>query len=684
MSEQHNHAHASSCSCGHAHHEHHAGCGCGHAHHEEPCCAHEHCCTEDHEDTGDPSHSHGHCHTHEHGCSCAACDAAEGEEKKAGPKEILLVGGAVLLVAASFLLPEGLWRTVLLAAAALLVGWEMFIEGIKGLFRLSLDEMTLMTIAVVAAFAIGEGFEGAMVTILFHIGEFIENRAVLQGRKRIDALLSIVPETANRLGPDGAVQTVPSKEVAVGEPLLIRAGERVPLDCEVLSGESELDTSAVTGESQPQPAAAGSMLLSGMVNLSGALQCRVTRDYHNSTASKIAQMVREATEKKSKTEKFITRFSRVYTPVVVLLAVLLAVLPPLLGAGAFSVWLSRALIFLVASCPCALVISIPITFYNIIGAASRNGALIKGSQHIETLSKIRQVVFDKTGTLTTGQLSVAGVTPAAGISAEQVLRLAAICESASVHPIAQAVREKAGSVPAPQSAEDIPGKGVRAVIDGKAYYCGSARLMEENGLSTASLPAASLYLADEERVLGAITAGDTIRPEAKDALLALQKQGVSRTVMLSGDRRDAAERVQKQLGITEVRAELLPQDKVTAMESLRRNGVTAFVGDGINDGPVLAAADIGFAMGMGSDLAAQAADVVLMGDNLGSIARTIALARRGLTIARQNLVFILAVKLIVLVLGALGYAPMWAAVFADVGVCVLTVLNSLRAGAIRK
>ena len=637
---------------------------------------HHECSCQEHE------HHHHHHDEQEHSCSCTVCS---GAEPKTGIREILFVGISIILTIASFFVPEGWPRTIVLAAAALLVGWKMFWEGIHGLFRFSLDEMTLMTIAVAAAFIIGEGFEGAMVTILFHIGEYIEDRAVRSGRKRIDALLSIVPETANLLDGSETPQTVSAREIKIGSKILIRAGERVPLDCEVLSGTSEADTSAVTGESQPAAVEPGSQLLSGMINLSGALTCRTTQDYHGSTASKIAQLVREATQQKGKTERFITRFSKIYTPIVVALALLLAVIPPLAGIGSFSVWVHRALIFLVASCPCALVISIPMTFYNVISSASRCGALIKGSQHIETLAAIQQVVLDKTGTLTTGKLKVSTVSPISQIEPNELLRLAAICESASVHPIAQAVREAAGTVPQPESAEDVPGKGVKAIISGTRYLCGSAKLMEEAGFSTASLPHASLYLANETGILGCIQTSDKIRPEAQQAMKDLQNIGVTHTVMLTGDRIDAARTVQDELGLSDIRAELLPQDKVSAMKELRKlHGISAFVGDGINDGPVLAAADIGFAMGMGSDLAAQAADVVLMSNNLCSVSRTIQAARKGLRVARQNLIFILLIKAIVLILGALGYAPMWSAVFADVGVCVLTVLNSMRAGIVPK
>lgn len=641
------------CSCGH----------CGHNHEE-----HHHGHGHSHD------HSHGHQHSHEHACSCGACST---ERKSLGWKELVPIIGAVVLTGLSLLIPDGIWRTLVLIAATLWVGWEMILEGLKGFKRFSLDEMTLMTIAVVAAFAIGEGFEGAMVTILFHIGELIENRAVQKGRQRIDALLSIVPENANLCLADGSVETRPAASIKVNETILIRAGERVPLDCAVLEGNSEADTSAVTGESQPVAVEPGSSLLSGMINLSGVLKCRVERDFSNSTASKIAQMVEEATEKKGKTEKFITRFAKVYTPVVVALALLLAVVPSLV-TGNWTEWVHRALIFLVASCPCALVISVPLAFYSIIGASSRYGALIKGSQHIETLAAVRQVVFDKTGTLTTGKLSVTEILPVGGVSQEDVLNLAAACESASVHPIAQAVRQKAGNAPQPDSAEDIPGKGVKAVIQGKTYLCGSIKLLAEHGFSTENLPEAALYLADESQVLGAIRTGDTIRPEAEEAIQRLHGMGISRTVMLTGDREAAANRVRQQLGLTEARAELLPQDKVSAMEDIRKTGVSAFVGDGINDGPVLAAADAGFAMGMGSDLAAQAADVVLMNDKLTALPQTLAVCRKGMRVIRQNITGILVIKAAVLILGALGYAPMWAAVFADVGVTLLAVLSTMR------
>ena len=678
---EHDHDEHGACGCEHEHHRDHDHCDCGDDHcgcGDDHCgCGEDHCgCGEDHCGCGDDHCGCGddHCDGHGH-CSCAACSE---EEVETTSKDIAFLIISAVLIGVSFLIPAGIFRTLVQAAATLLIGWKMFWEGLKGLVHFSLDEMTLMTVAVVAAFAIGEGFEGAMVTILFQIGELFENRAVMKSRKRIDALVSIVPENANRLNSDGSVTEVPASEVEPGDLLLIRAGDRVPLDCEVLEGSGQVDAAAITGESVPVTVSAGSELLSGMINLTASLKCRATRHSADSAASKIADLVKEATQQKSNTERFITRFSKWYTPIVVGMAVLLTVLPPIFGAGPFTMWLHRALIFLVASCPCALVISIPLTFYSVIGAASKKGALIKGSRHVETLAKIRNCVFDKTGTLTTGTLSVQEIRTLSDLPEEEILRLAATCESVSAHPIAKAVVAKFGSPSAPESSEEISGKGVKAVIDGKTYYCGSARLMTDAGVPLDNIPDSGLYLSDGTSVLGYIQVGDTVKPEAKETLQTLKAMGIQKTVMLTGDRAQAAETVRAQLGVDEARSNLLPQDKVSALKEIRKSGSTAFVGDGINDGPVLAAADIGIAMGMGSDLATQAADVVLPGNRLTSIPDAIRSCRKGMRIANQNIVFILAIKAAVLVLGAIGIAPMWAAVFADVGTALLAVLNSMR------
>ena len=657
--------------------------------------SHEH----DHEESCHCGHEHSHPHDHPPGCDCPLCREGGGcscghdhATHETGKKDLILLGIAAILVAVSFFLPHGetfepLWwlRLAIQAAATLFAGYDLLIAGFKGLFKFSLDEMTLMTIAVVAAFAIGEGFEGALVTILFKIGEFFEDKAVQNSRKRIDALVNIVPENANLLSPDGSVREIAAREISVGDTILVKVGDRVPLDCIILEGGSDIDTSAVTGESVPVRSEAGDFLLSGMINLSGVLKCRVEKSYENSTANKIAELVKDATREKGNTERFITKFSKIYTPVVVGLAVLIAVLPPLFGLGEFVTWLNRSLIFLVASCPCALVISVPMTFYSVIGTVSKMGALIKGSKHVEILSKAKNFVFDKTGTLTTGKVKVSGYGSLSALDKEEILRLAAVCESVSSHPIAKAVIEKAGaSLPAPDEAEEIAGKGVKAAVDGKTYYCGSYKLMNDRGIPLDAAPAANLYLSDEENLLGYIQIGDTVKPEAKAALAELKALGAQKTIMLTGDRKEQAELTAGILGVDEIYSDLLPQQKVENLLTVKQSGVTVFVGDGINDGPVLAAADLGIAMGMGSDLATQTADMVLMSNNLKGITAAIRACRKGMRIARGNIVFILLVKALVLVLGALGYAPMAAAIFADVGVTLITVLNSLRILKVRK
>lgn len=646
-------------------------------HHEESC----HC-----------GHEQSHPHDHPPGCDCPLCREGGGcscghdhGSHEASKKDLIFLGIAAVLVAVSFFLPFWWLQLVVQAAATLLAGYDLLIAGVKGLFKLSLDEMTLMSIAVIAAFAIGEGFEGALVTILFKIGEFFEDKAVQNSRQRIDALVNIVPENANLVLPDGSVQETAAKGISVGDTILVKAGDRVPLDCTILEGGSDIDTSAVTGESVPVRSEAGDLLLSGMINLNGALKCRVEKSYENSTANKIAELVKDATREKGNTERFITKFSKIYTPVVVGLAVLIAVLPPLFGLGEFVTWLNRGLIFLVASCPCALVISVPLTFYSVIGTVSKMGALIKGSKHVEILSKAKNFVFDKTGTLTTGKVTVSAYGTLSALDKEEILRLAGICESVSAHPIAKAVIEKAGaSLPAPDEAEEIAGKGVKAVVDGKTYYCGSYKLLNDRGIPLDAAPAANLYLSDETSLLGYIQIGDTVKPEAQAALVSLKALGVQKTVMLTGDRKDQAELTANALGVDEFHSDLLPQQKVENLMAVKQSGVTVFVGDGINDGPVLAAADLGIAMGMGSDLATQTADMVLMSNNLKGIPAAIRACRKGMRIARGNIVFILIVKALVLTLGALGYAPMAAAIFADVGVTLITVLNSLRILKVRK
>ncbi len=689
------------CGCGHGHHEH-DHCGCGHEHH-----GHEHCgCGHEH-------HGHEHCgcgheHHHEHGagCSCGldhdislesciddgcSCgcgcghDHDHGHSEKGSPWIPIGIAAGLAVVGMLPFLP-GFAGNLLLTAACILAGWPLFRAGLNGMIRFHLDETALLLIAAVAAIALGEFREAALVVILFRLGNQLENLAIARSKKNIAALTKIRPETANLLA-DGTVQEVSAKSVPVGSVILIKPGERVPLDAVIESGESSLDTAAITGESLPRETKAGDKVLSGMINRDGALQCRTVSSFSDSTASRIIQLVEESSVKKGQTEKLISKFARYYTPIIIVLALALTFLPPLLGQGPVSMWLQRALVFLVASCPCALVISIPLSFFAGIGAGSRRGILVKGSKSMEILAKLHSAVFDKTGTLTTGHLTVTEVHSLdESLSEEELLHLCAVGESFSSHPMAQAVVEHYGKADssAVSDYQELSGMGVRFSLKGKAYLCGGTRLLNANGIDTASLPEANIYLAQDGRVLGYLTVADTLRDDAKEVLSQLKKLGLRRTVMLTGDNAATAEKIRLACGADTVKADLLPHQKVEEMEKIKADGPALFVGDGMNDAPVLAMADVGVAMGLGTDAAIEAADVVLVADRLSGLVDAIKLSRRTLSIARFNIVFALGVKAVVLLLGALGHAAMWMAVFADVGVSILCVLNSTRILASKK
>ncbi len=557
------------------------------------------------------------------------------------------------------------------------------------------DENFLMTIATIGALATGEYPEAVFVMLFYRVGELFEELAVGKSRASIAALMDIRPDTAH-VERDGQTVTVSPEDVAVSEIMVVRPGERVALDGEVIDGTSTLDTVALTGESLPRDIALGDSIVSGCVNLTGLLRVRVTKPAHESTVAKILEMVENASDRKSKSEHFISRFARIYTPAVVIAAVLLASLPPLfLGMsdpGVWKEWLLRAMSFLVISCPCALVISVPLSFFGGIGGASRQGILIKGANYLEALAACDTVVFDKTGTLTEGRFTVRSVTPVMGMTPDELLRLTAAAETHSTHPIAKAIAAAhGGSLPTPTSVEELAGHGVRAVVEGHTLLVGNDQLMTAHGVVIpADAPAAAtatagtvIHVAVDGTYAGYITVGDRPKADAAEALAALRACGVKQTVMLTGDTEAVAKEVAATLGVDTYRAGLLPADKVTEVEALladpARRGKLAFVGDGINDAPVLARADIGIAMGgLGSDAAIEAADIVLMDDKPGGIATAIRLSRRTLTIVRQNIVFALGVKLIVLVLAALGLSNLWLAVFADVGVAVLAILNAMR------
>ncbi len=573
------------------------------------------------------------------------------------------------------------------------------ILGIRN--RQPMDESLLMTIATVGAFATGESSEAVAVMVFYQVGEWFQKYAVGQSRKNIAGLMDIVPEEANVEREDGTVETVDPDEVEIGDILVIRAGDRIPVDGEVISGESLINTAALTGESVPRSVRAGDMVISGCINGDGLLRVRALKVFEDSTVSKILELVENASEKKSKTENFITRFARVYTPIVVYAAIALAVIPSFIF-GDPATWFYRACTFLVVSCPCALVISIPLAFFGGIGAASSNGVLIKGSNYLELLSKIDTVVSDKTGTLTEGNFKVYKVMTEEGVERTELLRLAALAEGMSSHPIAESIRaELSAQVPdyvintnLVTDTENVSGQGIICKVDGRKLFLGNDKLMRANGVGFYEVKdsaATIAYVAAEEdnviRYLGAILIRDQIKEEAGEAVSEMKKTGVKNIVMLTGDRKSVGEAVGKELGVDRVYAELLPQDKVSKVEELledlrkknKGEGALAFIGDGINDAPVLARADVGIAMGsIGSDAAIEAADVVIMDDDLKRIPTTIVIAGKTMRIAKQNIAFALIVKIAVLILGALGIANMWAAVFGDVGVSVICILNSMR------
>lgn len=568
-----------------------------------------------------------------------------------------------------------------------IIGWDIIYKAIRNICHGQVfDENFLMCIATFGALGVGEYSEAVAVMLFYQVGELFQSYAVGKSRQSISAMMDICPEYAN-IEQEGQLAQVDPDDVGIGDVIVIKAGERIPLDGIVLSGNSFIDTSALTGESVPREVREGSEIISGCVNGSGLLKVQVTKEFDDSTVSKILELVENASSKKAKVENFITRFAKYYTPVVVCSAVLLAILPTLLFGQPFTEWLKRACIFLVISCPCALVISVPLGFFGGIGAASRQGVLVKGSNYLEILSEMKTIVFDKTGTLTRGEFAVNKVIVNEGNESE-ILELAALAEGYSDHPIAGALRaacQEELSMERVKDSEEIPGHGIRSVIDGEIVYAGNAKLMEREGIWYEPCDEAGtvVYVAKQNLFLGAIVIADTVKPEAKRAIRQLKNSGVRKTVMLTGDRRKVGEEVAAELGIDQVYTELLPGDKVEKveglLEELGEKERLGFVGDGINDAPVLGRADIGIAMGsMGSDAAIEAADIVLMDDDIMKIPSVIRIAGQTMKIVKQNIVFALTVKALVLFLGALGMANMWEAVFADVGVSVIAILNSMR------
>lgn len=598
----------------------------------------------------------------------------------------IIVSLATLVIAA--LIPvDGYMRLGVFLVPYLIIGYDILWKAVRNILHGQVfDENFLMAIATVGAFVLGDYLEGSAVMIFYQVGELFQSVAVGKSRKSISSLMDIRPDYAN-LEKDGEIVESDPEEVSIGDIIVVKPGEKIPLDGVIIEGNTSVDTSALTGESVPRSLTEGDDVISGCINLSGVVRVRVTKEFGESTVAKILDLVENSSSKKAKAENFITKFARYYTPCVVIGAALLAVIPSLI-TGNWGEWVNRALIFLVISCPCALVISVPLSFFGGIGGASRCGILIKGGNYLETLAKAEIVVFDKTGTLTKGVFNVTAIHPEI-ISEERLIELAAYAEAYSTHPISRSIRDAFNAEIDKSRISDVKelsGRGVSAVIDGKKIFAGNDKLMEEIGVSwhPCHHTGTTVHVAADNTYAGHIVISDEVKTDSAEAVKSLKNAGVKKTVMLTGDAKAVGESTAKQLGLDEVYTELLPDGKVEMVEKLleekSNKGRLVFVGDGINDAPVLSRADIGIAMGaVGSDAAIEAADVVLMDDKPSKIALAIDISRRTLSIVHQNIVFALAVKLAVLVLGALGLANMWAAVFADVGVSVIAIINAMRA-----
>jgi len=642
-------------------------------------------------------------HEEKHGisldCGCSGCGCSGGSGIS-GENEHFLRNQIILLVIGVIALASGLllnyfadislyYLLAIYITGYLVVGGDVVLRAGRNILRGKVfDESFLIAIATIGAFAIGEYPEALAVMVFYKTGELFQDIAIDRSKKNISKLMDIRPDSANLLSDNGSTVAISPEDVNIGDFIVVKPGERIPLDGTVTSGSSMLDTSALTGESVPRSANVSDTVLSGSVNLNGVLTIKVTESYGQSTVSKIIDLVENAASKKAPTEKFITKFAGYYTPIVVGLAALLAVVPPLLFNGVWSEWIHRGLIFLVISCPCALVLSIPISFFGGISGASKKGILIKGGNYLEALNYLDTVVFDKTGTLTKGVFKVTEINPAEGVDNSKLLETAAFAEAYSNHPIALSIISEYGKELDKTLLSDYSeqaGYGVKVNVDGKTVLAGNGRLMKENGIDYKESDNAgtTVYVAEFGKYMGHIIISDEVKPDSKDAVSSLKSMGVKKTIMMTGDKKEIADVLCKQLGIDEVYSELLPHEKAEKLEQLcnekNANKKLAFVGDGINDAPALALADIGIAMGaLGSDAAIEAADIVLMTDEPSKLTQAVKIAKFTKRIVWQNIIFALGVKALFLLLGALGVATMWEAVFADVGVSLLAVLNAMR------
>lgn len=618
-------------------------------------------------------------------------NSAKKDKKVEIKNELISIITAAVLGVAAFgleltVFPDAEFGTVgwfvllgLSLVATVLSGWRTFIKGVKSVFKLQIDETTLLTIAVIAAFALGEFVEAAMVTILFAVGEIVEEKAVSASRSDIAKLAQIRPDNATVL-INGKEVVKAAEDVKIGSTIVVKPHERVPLDGVITKGNTTLDTSALTGESVPVDAEAGSEVMSGMINGNSLIEIKTTKEFGDSTAARIIKLVEDAAATKGQSEKLISRFAAVYTPIIILISIVVAIVPPLVGLGSFSTWIYRALVCLVASCPCAIVISVPLSYYSGLGASSKISVLIKGGKYIEALAKADAFVFDKTGTLTTGELSVNKVFAYGNHTSSEIIALAAACERYSSHPIAMAIKNKAEKENLPELSDysEKAGQGVTAVYNGKALVCGGTKVLSDKQKVNAE-KTASVYVIYDGELIGAISVSDTLRPEAKSVIAELRKLGVKDSVMLTGDKKENAMDIANELKLDSYSAELMPSDKLEKLIDIKKTHKSVcFIGDGINDAPVLTASDCGFAMGFGSEAAIEAADAVLAAGNLKQLPLSVRIAKKVVATVKTNITFALGVKTIVIILAILGIAPMWLSVIADTGVSVLCVLYAAR------
>lgn len=620
---------------------------------------------------------------------CKHCDHCEIEEnvhnhehgkEKESKVAIMLYIVAIILLVLSFMPIFSKIKVLLILCAVIFSGYELLFTGIKNIFKLNFEEDTLMTIAVISAFCLGEYVESCLVIILYRLGEFLEDRAVDKSQENIKEIVKIKADTAN-LVKGNNIEIVDVKQINVNDTILIKPGEKIPVDAIILSGTSNIDTSAITGESKPLYVSENDEILSGGINLTGALTCKVIRDVKNSTASQIVDLVYEATNNKGKTEKFITKFSKVYTPTVIILAILIAVIPATLGYLDYKKWIIRALIFLVASCPCSLVIAVPLSFFSCIGAISKKGMIIKGTKHIENLSKATVVAFDKTGTLTTGKMKIDKLKALKPYTKEQIVKYIYNIESLSNHPISTAIKEYNTNIEKVDilNYKEIAGHGLYGKIENNEVLFGNVKLLNSYNVNVQNIEENAIYMAINNELAGYITLTEEIREESKNIVKELKRVGIKNVIMLTGDNKVSAEEIGNIIGVDEIKSSLLPQDKLDEIKRIKENGEKViFIGDGINDSPVLASSDFGIAMGAGAQIAGSTADSILISNNIGTLPNMIKTSKRSMNIIRFNIGFSLVVKAVVLILGAMGEAPIWSAILADTGVTFLTVLNSMR------